>query len=208
MNPVKNTKPKIRVIPPRALRSDVPGGTVWVPRWNWAGRLFGRQVQLPATIQVSAGPPPAGIEPPAETVVDGAGATAAPVPAPTLTTAKSESKARAKTAPEPESQPSRSPASWGQWAYPLLAIMSALVVSWSLGATFGYLWAAGSPPPWLRQGVPGALLMAPSGSLLLILAGFGCLVQAADDLGTRLVWQATAIGFFLFSALAVFGGLL
>ncbi|MBU2803627.1 hypothetical protein ACQUQQ_00960 [Acidithiobacillus ferrooxidans] len=180
-----NHNPESRVIPPRALRSDVPGGTAWVPRWKWAGRLFGREVQLPSTIHSAPG-----------------------IPAADLPVADSPAATK-PTPPEVNGTvPEESCSSRGQVMYPLFAILTALILAYGLGVTFGYVLAAGKPPAWMSGSVVGAFLLAPSGGILLFLAGLACLVQATDDRGARIVWWLAGSGFFVLFLLATFGGLL
>lgn len=177
-------------IPPRVLRQDTPGGTVWVPRWRWAGRLFGREVPVPATVGSSrlrqeAPPVPTAPEQVAEAVEA----------APTVAAAKGPDRPRAKER-------------WSAWAFPLLAILAVLVLAYGLGTTYGYLLAIGHPPPWLSSGVLGAFLFAPSGALLLLLGGFACLVLAREEEEVRVAWLVAGIGLILLFLVATFASLL
>ena len=189
-------------IPPRALRKDTPGGTVWVPRWKWAGRLFGKAVQLPPAPGPAMGQSPAAI---AEALERGPASRSSPEqgspsrePKAQLTPPKSGVGEAERGVPEP----------WGAWAYPLLGILSALVIAFAVGTGYGYLLAVGRPPRWLSSGAVGALLMAPSGALLLLLSGLACLVQARDDRGTRRIWQITGFLLLMLFLLVTFWGLL
>ncbi len=186
------TKPSPQTIPPRALRSDVPGGTMWVPRWKWAGRLFGREVRFPATVRVTKETPDVQAAPP------DTGDTALPSVKPQTTSA-------------PEEDRTERSEDLGQWARPLLAILGVLVATWALGVSFGYVLARGTPT-WMAggrvEGILGALLLAPSGALLLLLAALGCFVQAADEDAPRRVWQAGGWGLVCLFALVLFSGLL
>ncbi|UTV80075.1 hypothetical protein MQE22_08570 [Acidithiobacillus sp. YTS05] len=176
-------------IPPRVLRQDTPGGTVWVPRWRWAGRLFGREVALPPTL----GP-----------------AKASRPEAPTV--AAEESNA---TPPQSVADVSISPPTsqhlrerWSAWAVPLLAILAVLVLVYGVGATYGYLLAVGHPPPWVSSGILGAFLDAPSGALLLLLGGLGCLLMAREEYEVRPAWLVSGTGLLLLFLLATFASLL
>ena len=180
-------------IPPRALRSDTPGGTVWVPRWKWAGRLFGREVQLPPTLGTSHLSEPT---------------TKAAAPEPSTAAAEQgvePTTSKASKNPENAATPQES---WGAWAYPLLVILAVLVVAYALGATFGYALAVGHLPLWMSVGPVGAFLQVPSGALLLLLAALACFVQARDERGTRRIWQVSGGMLLVFSLLATFGGIL
>jgi len=186
-----------RYIPPRVLRKDTPGGTVWVPRWKWAGKLFGKTVPLPA----SPGPAVVG---PVEGSPDGKSGvpamdpqTVAVQPTPSSSEAVSTVEA-SKADPEP----------WGAWAYPLLGILSALVLAFAMGTGFGYVLAVGKPPSWLSGGALGAFVYAPSGAMLLLFAGLGCLVQGKDETGVRWPWQIAGITLLAGFLLVVFGGFL
>lgn len=189
-------------IPPRALRKDTPGGTVWVPRWKWAGWLFGKAVQLPPAPGPAMGHSPVAIT---EALEPGSASRSrleheAPSGEPKAqpTPRKSGAGEAERGVPEP----------WGAWAYPLLGILSALVIAFALGTSYGYLLAVGRSPRWLSSGAVGALLMAPSGALLLLLSGLACLVQARDDRGTGRIWQITGFLLLMLFLLVTFWGLL
>ena len=190
------SKPSVspQSIPPRALRSDVPGGTMWVPRWKWAGRLFGREVRLPPTVCVTKATPNA------ETVSPDMVGMALPKVEPTA------------VSPSVDVNPKKRPESFGEWAKPLLAILGVLAVFWGLGVSFGYVLAKEGTPSWMSGGsvggVVGAFLMAPSGALLLLLAALGCFVQAADEEGTRRVWQLAGWGLIALFLLVLYSGFL
>ncbi|MCR1345463.1 hypothetical protein AAE485_07635 [Acidithiobacillus ferriphilus] len=186
-------------IPPRALRVDTPGGTIWVPRWKWAGRIFGHEVRLPATPGGSRALGPAPCE--------GTDTTSAPREEVVSSSAEVAEKAQAKTTKEDSAKvEDREP--WRVWAVPLLAILAVLVCTYALGVTFGFLLAIGHPPYWIAGGWVGALLRAPSGALLLLLAALACFVQASDERGTRRIWQVSGGMLLVFSLLATFGGIL
>ncbi|WP_436395670.1 hypothetical protein ACSDBR_01345 [Acidithiobacillus ferriphilus] len=186
-------------IPPRALRADTPGGTIWVPRWKWAGRIFGHAVRLPATPGESRALGPAPCK--------GTDATSAPREDVVLSSAEVAEKAQAKTTKEDSAKvEDREP--WRVWAVPLLAILAVLVCTYALGVTFGFLLAIGHPPYWIAGGWVGALLRAPAGALLLLIASMACFVQAKDDCGIRWVWQASGVILTGLYMLATFGGLL
>ena len=182
-------------IPPRALRSDTLGGTVWVPRWKWAARIFGREIRLPAT--------------------PGGSRTPGTATAPQGQTVSLSAEVAEKTAEEAQNKTAKKDSTkvedrepWVAWAIPLLILLAVLVCTYALGATFGYLLAIGHPPTWIAGGWAGALLRAPAGALLLLLASLACFVQAHDDRGTRRVWQASGVILTGLYLLATFGGLL
>ncbi len=177
-----------KVIPPRVLRTDPPPGIAWVPRWKWAGKLFGRQVRLPPEVRV----------------------------APVLADGKVPADRAPANATAPSSAPADTPAlpakdKIGDWARPLLTILALLVMVYGLGVGLGAVWTTHTTPSWMRQGIVGALLLAPAGAVLLLLAGFACLVQSVDGRGNHLIWLLwlaagiALIGFFLW---ATFGALL
>ncbi|MHB1706408.1 MAG: hypothetical protein ACYCSH_10285 [Acidithiobacillus sp.] len=177
-------------IPPRALRSDIAQGTVWVPRWEWARHIFGREVRLPPLPGESRSPVAQRTGPNSEQ----------PVPAEPKPVATDQPASAAKT--ETDGEP------WGQWAYPLLVILAALVLAYALGVASGYVLAVGHLPGWMSGGVLGAFLEAPSGAVLLLLAGLTCFVQARDDRESRKIWKIAGAGLLILFLLATFGGLL
>jgi hypothetical protein len=215
--PNKTTATKLmeqRRIPPRALRSDTPVGTAWVPRWKWAGKLFGREVPLPPIPGKSWSlGSPEGAEPPqAESVVP-----VSQVPAQGMALGTDTIPATDREAQGPRKSPDAPPSltqqetraePWGAWAYPLLAILVALVMTFALGTTFGAVLATGNPPAWLSGGVLGAFLLAPSGALLLLLSSLACFVQSRDDQETRPIWRVAGILLLTLFLLATFGYLL
>ncbi|MHB0888104.1 hypothetical protein [Acidithiobacillus sp.] len=189
-------------IPPRALRKDTPGGTVWVPRWKWAGWLFGKAVQLPPAPGPAMEHSPAAIT---EALELGSASRSSPEQGSPSRDPRAQPAPRKSGAGEAERGV---PEPWRAWAYPLFGVLSALVIAFALGTSYGYLLAVGRPPSWLSSGAVGALLMAPSGALLLLLSGLACLVQARDDLGTRRIWQITGFLLLMLFLLVTFGGLL
>ena len=132
-------------IPPRALRKDTPGGTVWVPRWKWAGRLFGKAVQLPPTPGPAMEQSPAAIT---EALEPGSASRSSPEQGSPSREPKAQPvppKSGAGEAERGVSEP------WGTWAYPLLGVLSALVIAFALGTSYGYLLAVGRPPRFSRS---------------------------------------------------------
>ena len=114
-------------IPPRALRKDTPGGTVWVPRWRWAGRLFGKAMQLPPVPGPAMGESPAAI---AEALERGPASRSSPEQGSPSGEPKAQPTPPKSGAGEAECSVSEP---WGAWAYPLLGVLSALVIAFALG---------------------------------------------------------------------------
>lgn len=249
--PPAETLPTSKRIPPRALRprADTPVDTVWVPRWKWAARIFGREVRLPATPGGSRALGTVAVSREGEgssstEVAESArlefealaerqreqaaeierlraalaepqqGRIAAKEQAAVLAANRKTSEVRSgqNAPPDKPAKEGTTPVEdrepWGTWAMPLLVLLAVLVCAYALGATFGYLLAIGHPPYWIAGGWAGALLRAPAGALLLLIASMACFVQARDDRGTRRIWQVSGGVLLGLSLLATFGGLL
>lgn len=189
--------------------------TVWRPRWKWVGKLLGREVPVPVppAAWIAPGDAPGASQTGASQTatasaasisdtpdpVTAAQAAAAPVPAmPARSTEKAAEPAAASDGPQGES--------WGSWAYPLLAVLSGLILVFALGTVFGTVLALGWIPPAVSRGFFSALAQAPAGLLFLLLGGFGCLVQAHDDARFRWVWRLSAAILILLFAWVLVGG--